>query len=216
VSEFDTLVGGALREIAGQAAVPRLNAGTLWRAGRRRRLRTAMASAAGVAAAAVLVPLAAGGPAPPGPGAAPAAASVRLASPIQLRQVAAITGRPCPAGSYRLPSGPPVLCLHVTGTGMTITRVESARISQAFGGPYALVIRLTPADRGRFAALTGKLAGLPSPRCQLAIIIGGVVVSHPVVEVPVTWGTLQITGLASRAMAVWLRRSLLAGSGGTR
>jgi preprotein translocase subunit SecD len=75
---------------------------------------------------------------------------------------------------------------------------------------YSLSFTLTPADTGRFAALTSRLSGLPSPRDQLAIIIGGRVVAHPAVGAAMhSHG--QITGLASRAQAEHLRQSLRSG-----
>ena len=60
----------------------------------------------------------------------------------------------------------------------------------------------------RLAALTGKLAGLPSPRDELAIIIARRVVAHPVV-VAAMHGQVQISGFASRAAAGQLLQFLL-------
>jgi hypothetical protein len=44
-----------------------------------------------------------------------------------------------------------------------------------------IFISLAPADRSRFAALSERLVGQPRPRDQLAIVVGGQVVAHPVV-----------------------------------
>jgi preprotein translocase subunit SecD len=84
--------------------------------------------------------------------------------------------------------------------------VRSARVIQAGGGQYALNIRFTTADTSRFAALTGKLFDQPTPRCQLAIIVGGRVVSGPTVDVPMTAGQVQIPGFSSRTRAENLLR----------
>jgi preprotein translocase subunit SecD len=52
-----------------------------------------------------------------------------------------------------------------------------------------------------FAALTRQLSGLPSPRDQLAVIIGGRVIDHPAVAGQITGGRAQIQGFATRAQA---------------
>jgi hypothetical protein len=175
-------------------------------------------AAAAVAAAAVLLllPLAtASGPVHPrhaGPGvpAAAPAVPIGLRSPIQLRQVATIGSAPCPAGSDALPGGNPPACFHLTSVGMTLIRVESEQVAKVGPVYYALSFVLTPADMGPFTALTGKLVGLPSPRDQLAIIIGGRVVAHPAVAAEVH-GEVQISGIASRAQAEQLLQSLRSG-----
>jgi hypothetical protein len=220
VSGTDRLIADALREFAEQAAAPRQTAAAAWRAGRRRRLAATAASAVGaaaaVAAAAVLLlPLATGGgPVPPrhaGPGvpAAAPAVPISLRSPIEFRQVATIGSAPCAARSNTLPGGNPPACFHLTGAGMTLTRVESEQVAKV-GSAYTLSFILSPADMGQFTALTGKLVGLPSPRDQLAIIIGGRVVAHPAVAATVR-GEVEISGFTSRAQAEQLLQSLRGG-----
>jgi preprotein translocase subunit SecD len=76
---------------------------------------------------------------------------------------------------------------------------------------YVLFIDLAPADRHRFAALSRKLVGLPAPRDQIAIVVGGHVIAHPAVTGVATSGIIQISGITSRAQAVALRRDLRAG-----
>ena len=196
------------------ARAPRPMADAAWRAGRRRRLAALAASAvAGAAAiaAAVLLPLAAhGGPAhgqpPSGPASQQApAAPIHLRSPIQFRPVAAITGAPCPAGSGGLPGSLPgpaePACFHLTGTGMTVTTVRSAHVAPSSTGGYVLELDLTPAQTSRFATLTRQLSGLPSPRDQLAVTIGGRVIDHPEVVGTITGGQALINGFATRAQA---------------
>ena len=177
-----------------------------------------MAGAAAIVAALLLLPLAAvGGPAhgqlPSGPASQPGpAAPISLRSPIQFRQVAAISNASCPAGSRglpgRLPDSAAPACFYLTGTGMTVTAVQSARVTQSGDGGYVLEIGFTPAQTGPFAALTRKLSGLPSPRDQLAVIIDGRVIDDPAVQGPITGGTAEIAGFATRAQAESLLASL--------
>jgi hypothetical protein len=209
------MIADALREIAAQAGAPRPVADAAWRAGRRRRLAALTASA--VAGAAVIVaavlPLAAHGQLPSRPPSQPGpAAPVSLRSPIQFRQVAAITNASCPAGSGGLPGTLPdsaaAACVYLTGTGMTVTAVQSAQVAQSGDGGYLLDIVLTPAQTGPFAALTRQVSGLPSPRDQLAVIIDGRVIADPAVQGPITGGTAEIAGFATRAQAESLLASL--------
>jgi hypothetical protein len=220
VSGTDRLIADALRELEEQAAAPRQTAAAAWRAGRRRRLAATAASAVGAAAAVaaavlLLLPLATGGgpvrPGHAGPGvpAVAPAAPISLRSPIEFRQVATIGSAPCAARSNALPGGNPPACFHLTGTGMTLTRIESEQVAKV-GSAYTLSFILSPADMGLFTALTGKLVGLPSPRDQLAIIIGGRVVAHPAVAAEVH-GDVEIAGLASHAQAEQLLQSLRGG-----
>jgi hypothetical protein len=215
VSRPQEMIADALREIAVQAGAPRPMAEAAWRAGRRRRRAALTISAvAGAAAimAAVLLPLAAHSQPPPRPASPPGpTAPVSLRSPIQFRQVAAISSAPCQAGSGGLPgslpgSGTPV-CFHLTGTGMTVTTVQSAQVVPS-GGGYLLKIVFTPAQTGPWAALTRRLPGLPSPRDQLATIIDGRVIADSAVVGPITDGTTAIPGFVTRAQAESLLSSL--------
>jgi hypothetical protein len=215
VSGPGEMIADALREIAAQAGAPRLMADAAWRAGRRRRLAALTASAlAGAAAivAAVLLPLAAHGQPPSRPPSQQWPTPISLQSPIQFRQVAAISNASCPAGSGGLPGTLPdsaaPACFHLTGTGMTVTALQSAQVIPSGTGGYLLKIVLPPAQTGPWAALTRKLPGLPSPRDQLAIIIDGRVIADPAVQGPITDGTAEIPGFATRAQAESLLSSL--------
>jgi hypothetical protein len=217
VNESETLIADALRDIADQAAAPRPLAGPAWRAGRRRRLLgTAAASTAAAAAAitiAVAVSLATtGGPGSLNQGGAliepSAAGHVGLRAPIQFEQVASTSDRPCAAGADKIPGPAPAACVHLTGTGMTITRIESAQVQRIPQGGYALDIRLTPADSRVFVALTRKLAGLHGPHNEFAVIAGGRVLALPKVEAPMTVGRVQINGFSGRAQAEHLLKGL--------
>jgi hypothetical protein len=209
VSGPQEMIADALRGIAAQAGAPGPMAGAAWRAGRRRRLAALTASAvagAAVTVAAVLLPLAAHSQPPARPASPPGpAAPVSLRSPIQFRQVAGVTGAPCPAGSGGLPgsllgSGTPA-CFHLTGAGMTVTTVRSAQVTHAETDGYVLELDLTPAQASRFAALTRQLSGLPGPRDELAVVIGGRVIDYPAVTGTITGGQAPIHGFATRAQA---------------
>ena len=205
----EEMIADALREIAAQAGAPRAMADAAWRAGRRRRLAaltaSAVAGAAAIVAAVLLLPLAAHGQPPSRPVSQPGPAPVSLRSPIQFRQVAAISNASCPAGSGGLPGSLPGsaarACFYLTGTGMTVTAVQSAQVVPSGTGGYMLDIVLTRAQTGPFAALTLKVSGLPSPRDQVAIIIDGRVIADPVVQGAVPGGNAQISGLGTRAQA---------------
>jgi hypothetical protein len=215
VSGPDKLIADALRDMASHAATPRPMSGAAWRAGRRRRLRVIAAGAASAIAAAVLLPLAAAG-ALGHPGnighAVPAEAPMHLQSPIQFRQVATIGAAPCAAGSAGLPGRTAHDCYYLTGTGMTVTTVESAQITGPGPGQYAITFSLTPAGTGPLAALTRELAGLPGPRNQLAIIISGHVIAHPAVISPITRGKVHISGFATHSQAERFLQGLRAAS----
>ncbi len=92
-------------------------------------------------------------------------------------------------------------CYTFTPRGMTVTRLKSAAVAkQPGGGGYLILVRFFPGYAARFAALTRKLVGLPSPHCQLAVIVAGRVISAPTVDAEVNpRGGAQITGFTSRA-----------------
>ena len=211
----EEMIADALREIAAQAGAPRAMADAAWRAGRRRRLAaltaSAVAGAAVIVAAVLLLPLAAHGQPPSRSPSQQELAPVSLRSPIQFRQVAAISNASCPAGSRglpgRLPDSAAPACFYLTGTGMTVTEVQSAQVVPSGTGGYLLEIILTRAQTGPFAALTLKVSGLPSPRNRVAIIIDGRVIADPVVQGAIPGGNAQITGY-TRAQAESLLASL--------
>jgi hypothetical protein len=205
----------ALRDLADQAAPPRLRIEAAWRTGRRRRwtaITGSVVGAAGVAAAAVLVPLTLlSAPTHPGlptnPAAAGSASTHRLYS-VEFRQVARITDKPCPPGSRGLPGLVRNQCFHLTHTGMRATRVtylETRKLPA--GGGYEILLRLQPPDRHRFAVLTRRLVGLPSPRNELADIISRVVVIDPTVQGEISSGYIQII-MPTQAQAHEIRHML--------
>jgi hypothetical protein len=210
------MIADALREIAAEEGPPGPMADAAWRAGRRRRLTALTASAvtaAAVLAAAVLLPLAAHG-GPPGQPSPPAsqqgpAAPIRLRSPIQFRQVAAINPEACPAGSggLRLPDSGAPGCIYLTRTGLTVSTARSAQLVRTGTGQYLLNLTLTWAQTGPWAALTQQLSDAQPPRDQLAVIVGGRVIDYPAIQGAITDGGLQIP-FATRAQAKRLLSSL--------
>jgi hypothetical protein len=211
------MIADALREIADQAGAPRPMADAAWRAGRRRRLAALTASAvtaAAVLAAAVLLPLAAQGGRPHGQPSPPAsqqgpAAPVRLRSPIQFRQVAAISSEACPAisGGLLLPDSAAPGCIYLTRHGLTVTTARSAVVVRTGTGQYVLYLTLTWAQTGPFAALTQQLSDAQPPRNQLAVIVDGRVITHPWIQGAITGGRLQID-FATRAQVESVLSSL--------
>jgi hypothetical protein len=215
VNETGQLIADGLGEIADQAGPPPRTAAAAWRAGRRRqRLGVLGLSAAGVAGAtaiAVVIPLAlAGSPHAGGPGPAPGqATALRLRTPMLFEQVASVSRTPCAAGPDQVPGVPPNGCVHLTGTGMTITSLRSARVQRVRAHQYGIYLTLTRADAHLFAALTRNVAGLPSPHNELAIISGARAVELPTIQAPLTAnGHLQIFTFTSRAQAQQLLRTV--------
>ena len=195
----DQIITGALREMAGQAAPPRLRIDAAWRAGRRRRLTAIVTSTAGAAAIAVAVPLAvtSGQSAPAGgiPGSGPAISALpgrALPEPIELRQVTEASRPPC-RHSFAFPAyGAPQECFHLASTGMTVTRIASAQVIREPGSDYGLRVRLLPGDRHELEKLTAKVAHQAGVRHLLAIVVRGVVYSAPGVAQADSGGTFQI------------------------
>ena len=217
------LIGGALRDLAAQAVTVPPATDAIWRAGQRRRRRNVVAiSATAPGAAVVAVVLAftlGGGPAPAGHGgsvggATGATGSLVLSTPIQFKQVAQVSKPPCTAGAKPVPGsgGAPSACIRFTGTGMAITRLESARVQHSPGShQYQIDIRMTPADARRFGTLTREVAGQHSPRNQLAIVTNGYVLADPVVMAAITAGQAAIPGFPTRPQAEFFLATLIGG-----
>jgi hypothetical protein len=213
VSDTDELIADALHDLAAQAVPVPPAADALWRAGQRRRRLSVLATsaAAGAIVGVLVVALTVGalGSGHRGSPAAPAT-PVWLRAPLVFAQVAAASRPPCAVHSAKVLAPNPPACLRLGGFRMTVTRIESARVQQ-FHGDDLLGIRLTPADSRRFATLTGELARLHSPHNELAMVIGGRIMDHPVVIRAVTTRWVQFTGFPNRAAVEFALRSLLAG-----
>jgi preprotein translocase subunit SecD len=59
---------------------------------------------------------------------------------------------------------------------------------------WTIIVTLTDAGRARFAAVTGRLAGLPAPRDQFAVVVDGLVLVAPHTREAIPGGVMQITG----------------------
>ena len=148
----------------------------------------------------MLLPLAAHGQPPSRPPSQQEqVAPVSLRSPIQFRQVAAISNASCPAGSGGLPGSPPgsaaPACFYLTGTGMTVTAVQSAQVVPSGTGGYQLEHRPHPGPDGPVCGLDPKGLRPASPRNQLAIIIDGHVIADTVVQSAIPGGKGPDLGL---------------------
>jgi hypothetical protein len=215
VSDTDELIADALHDLAAEAVAAPPAADALWRAGQRRRRLSVLATsaAAGAIVGALVVALTVGGLGPGhhgSPAASSPASPVWLRAPLVFAQVAAASRPPCAVHSAKVLAPNPPACLRLGGFRMTVTSIESARVKQ-FHGEDLLEIRLTPADSRQFATLTRALARLPSPHNELATVIGGSIVDHPVVIRAVTTRWIRFTGFRNRAAAEFALRRLLAG-----
>ncbi|MFI6538402.1 SecDF P1 head subdomain-containing protein [Nonomuraea sp. NPDC050547] len=76
------------------------------------------------------------------------------------------------------------------------TEVTAEKATANFGpsGQWVIQVTLNEADGREFTALTEKVHQLPQPRNQLAIVIGGKVISAPTVLEPIPGRVLEITG----------------------
>ena len=218
------LIAAALREISEQAAPPApavVSAEQAWRAGRRRRQVTALSATGVVAAvvAAILLPLAMisaparGGSSPGGAAgtnstAAPIQVTGNLRSPLELRQVARTGNLPCAKGGVPPAAGDYPVCYYLTGPSVIIRTVEYVRIGPGGGGAYdSPVVAVTRADAIRLGVLTTRLASLPAPHGQMAIVVRGHVVAAPYLEAPWAAG-LFVIPLDSRSQSEALLRML--------
>jgi hypothetical protein len=171
VSRTKDLIAGALQVIAGRSRDLRSLTETPRPAGRRH-LRGIVSSAVAVVAvitvASVLLAtsfIASG----------PVSASIALRSPLEIRQIASITtAYPCPPGSVTIAAG---VCFDLTGTGMTITAVQSTYVrKQSVHAPkgkfpfpttiFWATIRLASSDAARLLAVTGDVYRLPSAKAS--------------------------------------------------
>ncbi|WP_432190495.1 SecDF P1 head subdomain-containing protein [Streptomyces sp. Tue6028] len=119
---------------------------------------------------------------------------------ISILPVTSSTDHACAHGSggYTVPAGAdyPTFCVHADrARGMTDVRVASAKASKTtFDGTWMVEVTLSPADRTRFAALTGSIATAPAPRNEFAIVIDGKLWGNPWVRSSITGGRIEIFG----------------------
>lgn len=122
------------------------------------------------------------------------------AAPVSLLPVTSSTEQACTHGSggYTVPATAtqPALCVRADrARGMTNVRVTSAKAEKStIDGTWQVEATLSPADRTRFAALTGSIAGTPLPRNEFAIVIDGKLWGRPSVTSSITGGRFEIVG----------------------
>ncbi|MEU1481280.1 hypothetical protein ACFYZ8_06315 [Streptomyces sp. NPDC001668] len=120
------------------------------------------------------------------------------AAPVSLLPVTSITEHACTAAdvgyTVHTIEDKRTLCVRVDrARGMTDVRVTSAKAEKsAVDGTWQVVGTLSPADRTRFASLTGSLASAPAPRNEFAIVIDGKLWSNPYVSSSITGGRFAI------------------------
>jgi hypothetical protein len=119
---------------------------------------------------------------------------------MSILPVTSSTEHPCTHGSggYTVPASSthPAICIRADrARGMTDVRVTSAKADKSTAdGTWRVEVTLSPADRTRFAALTGSIAAAPSPRNGFAIVIDGKLWGNPFVTSSLTGGRLEIVG----------------------
>ncbi|MGW5655133.1 SecDF P1 head subdomain-containing protein [Streptomyces humi] len=122
------------------------------------------------------------------------------ATPVSLLPVTSSVERACAQGSdgytVHATATRPALCVHTDrAKGMTDVRVTSAKAGKStVDGTWQVEVTLGPADRTRFAALTGSIAAAPAPRNEFAIVIDGKLWGNPYVSSSITGGRFEIVG----------------------
>jgi preprotein translocase subunit SecD len=101
-------------------------------------------------------------------------------------------------GRYSMPATAdhPALCVQTDRTrGLNDIRVASAKAEKStVDGTWQVLATLSPADRTRFASLTGSIAGAPYPRNAFAIVIDGKLWGTPYVSASLTGGRFEVVG----------------------
>ncbi|MFI1762735.1 SecDF P1 head subdomain-containing protein [Streptomyces sp. NPDC020800] len=171
---------------------------------RRQRLARAGIGVAAVAVAATAWVAVAHGATPGahvvGPATGGGSGNTAKAAPVSILPVISSTEHACTHGSggytQHGSATQPAFCVHADRSrGMTGVRVASAKAEKsAIDGTWEVEVTLSPADRTRFAALTGSIAAAPVPRNEFAIVIDGKLWGTPYVASAVTGGRFEIVG----------------------
>jgi hypothetical protein len=204
----ETLLHDALhahvRESGGDAAGAHLVGladGALRVARRRQRLARTGVGVAAVAVVATAWVAVADGATPRAHVVQPAAeGGTGKAVPVSLLPVTSSTEQACTRGSggytVHATAAHPALCVRADrARGMTDVRVTSAKAEKStIDGTWQVEVTLSPADRTRFAALTGSIAGTQVPRNEFAIVVDGKLWGSPSVASSLTGGRFEIVG----------------------
>ncbi|MFD5401578.1 SecDF P1 head subdomain-containing protein [Streptomyces griseorubiginosus] len=122
------------------------------------------------------------------------------ATTVSLLPVTSSTEGPCTQGDggYTVHPTPTdrARCVHTdSAKGMRDIRVASAKAEKSgVDGSWQVEAKFAPADRTRFATLTGSLASAPQPRNQFAIVIDGRLWGAPTVAHSITVGRFVVSG----------------------
>ncbi|PWI16412.1 hypothetical protein DI272_21230 [Streptomyces sp. Act143] len=186
---------------AAGACLAGLADGALRVARRRQRLARTGVGVAAVAVVATAWVAVADGAAPRAQVVQPAAGDhTGKATPVSLLPVTSTTEQACTHGNggytVHATATQPALCVRADRAGgMTDVRVTSAKAEKSTAdGTWHVEVTLSPADRTRFAALTGSIAGNPAPRNEFAVVIDGKLWGRPSVTASITGGRLEIVG----------------------
>ncbi|WP_405669905.1 SecDF P1 head subdomain-containing protein [Streptomyces sp. NBC_01530] len=120
------------------------------------------------------------------------------AAPVSLLPVSSATEHACTdaSGGYTLHATAtlPAMCVQTDrARGMTDVRVISAKAEKStVDGTWQVIATLSPADRTRFASLTGSIASAPAPRNEFAIVIDNKLWGTPYVRGSITGGRFEI------------------------
>ncbi|MFE0387494.1 hypothetical protein ACFW1F_25915 [Streptomyces bungoensis] len=124
----------------------------------------------------------------------------KAAVPVSLLPVTSSEEHACAQGSrgytVRATATRPAFCVRADrARGMTDVRVAAAKAGKStVDGTWQVEVTLGPADRTRFASLTGSLAAAPAPRNEFAIVIDGELWGNPYVASSITGGRFEIAG----------------------
>ena len=134
------------------------------------------------------------------------------ASPLRFLAVESLAVGECAAPSATSLTAPDLsACLTLdTGHGIEVERLGNARIAGDLttGAGWAVDITLLAEDALRFGDLTEYAAGQPPPRNQVAIVLGGRLLTAPVVASRIDGGEVRISGDLTRADAEQLAAEL--------
>jgi preprotein translocase subunit SecD len=201
----ETLLHDALhahvQKSGGDAYLVGLADGALRVARRRQRLARTGVVVAAVAVVATAWVAVADGVTPRAHGDRPAArGGAGKAALVSLLPVTSSTEQACAQGSggytMHATANQPAFCVRTDpARGMTDVRVTSAKAEKSTAdGSWHVEATLSPADRTRFAALTGSIAKFPPPRNGFAIVIDGKLLGTPFVTSSITGGRFEIVG----------------------
>ncbi|REE98058.1 SecDF P1 head subdomain-containing protein [Thermomonospora umbrina] len=119
----------------------------------------------------------------------------RLTASLGFQRVVSSTPGACASGGT--PSSDGKTC-HRLGPGMTVHELAEIRAvpPDTRGPTWTILITLRPSDATTFGELTRQVSAAPpgTPARQLAIVVGGKVVSAPEVLQPLTSGDVEISG----------------------